>query len=89
MFRAEAEGLAALGRAGAPVPKVVFTGARSGDAVIEMERLDLGAAPDWPALGRVVAALHRNTAPRHGWDNDNWIGLAPQENGWRERNNFV
>ncbi|MGW8270150.1 MAG: fructosamine kinase family protein [Burkholderiales bacterium] len=84
MFRAEAEGLAALGRAGAPVPEVHFTGARSGEAVIEMQRLDLGAPPDWPALARIVAALHRNTAPQYGWESDNWIGLAPQENGWRE-----
>jgi len=84
MFGAEAEGLAALRRAGAPVPRVYFAGERAGEAVIEMERLDLGAPPDWPALGHIVAALHRNTAPRYGWGNDNWIGLAPQENGWYE-----
>jgi protein-ribulosamine 3-kinase len=84
MFRAEADGLGALRRAGAPVPTVYFTGERSGEALIEMQRLDLGAPPDWTALGRIVAALHRNTAPRYGWETDNWIGLGPQENGWCE-----
>ncbi len=84
MYRAEAEGLAALAAAGAPVPRVIAVGERSGEAVIEMQRLDLGGAPDWPALGQAMAALHRhpNTPPRFGWARDNWIGLAPQANGW-------
>lgn len=55
---------------------------REGRAFIEMERLALGARPDWPALARMLAALHRHTAERYGWDGDNWIGLAPQKNGW-------
>lgn len=83
MVRAEAEGLAALAAAGVPVPQVSFVGERGGEAMIEMERLDLGAQPDWPALGRMLAALHRHTAVRYGWETDNWIGLAPQANGWR------
>ncbi|MEJ2173592.1 MAG: fructosamine kinase family protein, partial [bacterium] len=62
MYRAEAEGLAALAAAGVPVPRVTFVGERSGESMIEMERLDFGAQPDWPALARVVAALHRNAA---------------------------
>lgn len=82
MFCAEAEGLAALAAAGMPVPRLYFAGARAGAALIELERLDLGAAPDWPALGRLLAELHRHTAARYGWENDNWIGLAPQANGW-------
>lgn len=84
MFRAEAEGLAALARAGVPVPKVHFAGERAGEALIAMEHLELGAPADWPALGRILAALHRNTVARYGWESDNWIGLAPQENGWRD-----
>jgi protein-ribulosamine 3-kinase len=82
MVRAEAEGLAALANAGVPAPRVLSVGERAGEAFIEMQRLDLGAHPDWPALGQVLAALHRNTAARYGWASDNWIGLAPQENGW-------
>jgi len=84
MYRAEAEGLAALAAAGVPVPQVTFVGERCGEAMIEMERLDLGAQPDWPALGRILAALHRNSRARYGWATDNWIGLAPQRNGWDE-----
>jgi fructosamine-3-kinase len=57
---------------------------RHGPTFIEMEHLVLGAKPDWPAMGRMLAALHRNTSERYGWDTDNWIGLAPQVNGWSD-----
>ena len=30
----------------------------------------------------MLARLHRHTSDRFGWASDNWIGLAPQENGW-------
>ena len=30
----------------------------------------------------MVAGVHRCTGPRFGWERDNWIGLAPQRNGW-------
>jgi len=30
----------------------------------------------------MLAALHRHTSDRFGWGTDNWIGLAPQKNGW-------
>jgi protein-ribulosamine 3-kinase len=83
MFRAEAEGLAALAAAGVPVPRVYAVRVQAGEARIEMQRLALGATADWAALARTVAALHRNTAARFGWDTDNWIGLAPQTNGWQ------
>lgn len=82
MYRAEAEGLAALAAAGVPVPRVYAAGEHCGAAMIEMDRLALGARPDWPALGRMLATLHRHTAVRYGWEADNWIGLAPQTNGW-------
>lgn len=49
-----------------------------------LERLALGARADWPAMARMLAALHRNTSPRFGWATDNWIGLAPQRNGWSD-----
>jgi fructosamine-3-kinase len=35
-------------------------------------------------MGRMLAALHRNTSERFGWASDNWIGLSPQANGWSE-----
>ena len=57
---------------------------RGADAYFEMERLELGAPADWAALARMLADMHRNIGPRFGWPTDNWIGLAPQKNGWRD-----
>ena len=82
MYAAEAEGLAALRAAGVRAPEPFAHGVRGGEAFIEMERLALGAAADWPALARMLAGLHRNTGKQFGWENDNWIGLSPQKNGW-------
>jgi len=82
MYAAEAEGLAALREAGARAPEPLAHGVRGEEAFIEMERLELGAAADWGALARMLAALHRRSGPRFGWHADNWIGLAPQKNGW-------
>ena len=84
MYRSEADGLAALRAAGARAPEPISYGVRAGEAFIEMERLALGGRADWPALARMLAALHRHSAPRFGWETDNWIGLAPQKNGWSE-----
>lgn len=84
MYAAEAEGLRALRAAGVRAPEPFDHGIRGGKAFIEMERLELGARADWPAMGRMLAALHRNTADRFGWKSDNWIGLGPQKNGWCE-----
>ena len=80
MYAAEAEGLLALRAAGVRVPEPYAHGVRDGEAFIEMERLDLGGPPDWPALACMLAGMHRNTAERYGWENDNWIGLSPQRN---------
>jgi fructosamine-3-kinase len=82
MYAAEAEGLRALRAAGVSAPEPFDHGVRGGTAFIEMERLELGGRADWPSLGRMLAALHRNTSDRIGWQSDNWIGLAPQKNGW-------
>jgi protein-ribulosamine 3-kinase len=89
MYAAEAEGLSALRAAGVRAPEPFDHGLRGGKAFIEMERLQLGGRADWPAMARMLAALHRNTsdremenAGRFGWNSDNWIGLSPQRNGW-------
>jgi protein-ribulosamine 3-kinase len=89
MYAAEVEGLRALRAAGARAPEPFDHGLRGATAFIEMERLALGARADWPAMGRMLAALHRNTsdremenAGRFGWKSDNWIGLSTQQNGW-------
>ncbi|MEA5475655.1 fructosamine kinase family protein [Synechococcus sp. CCY9201] len=40
----------------------------------------------WQQLGRSLALLHRRSLDgvdaRYGWPQDNWIGAAPQVNGW-------
>jgi protein-ribulosamine 3-kinase len=84
MFAAEFEGLLALRGAGIRAPEPFAHGVRGGRAFIEMEHLALGGAPDWPALGRMLARLHRATGERFGWASDNWIGLSPQANGWSD-----
>ncbi len=82
--RIEADGLAALRAAGAPVPAVL---AAEGDLLV-LERVPDGPGPptaaDWEALGTALAELHRTTATAYGWHCDNLIGSLPQRNGWWE-----
>jgi len=80
MYAAEAEGLHALRAAGVRAPEPVAHGVHDGAAFIEMERLALGARPDWPAMAEMLARLHRSVSSRFGWASDNWIGLSPQKN---------
>ena len=75
----EADGLAALAAAGAPVPAVVA----AHGSVLVLERVgDPAGPPDWAGLGRAVARLHRTTGPRYGWPRDNSGGRIAQVNGW-------
>ena len=80
-FAAEAAGLEAL-RPHIRVPQVLDLGVKGGKAFILLEHLDLGYSGDYAALGRMLARLHRQSAPRFGWARDNYIGLSPQQNGW-------
>jgi len=80
-FAAEAHGLEAL-RPHIRVPKVLDLGIKGGKAFILLEHLDLRGGGDYAALGRMLAAVHRQTGPRFGWARDNYIGLAQQQNGW-------
>ena len=74
----EADGLAALAAAGTPVPAVLGVAGR----VLVLEHV--GGPPDWPALGRAIAGLHRVTGPRFGWHRDNYQGLTAQDNRWSD-----
>jgi len=80
-FAAEADGLEAL-RPYIRVPRVLERGVKEGEAFILLERLDLTRSGDYAAMGRMLAALHRQSGPRFGWHRDNYIGSTPQENGW-------
>jgi fructosamine-3-kinase len=74
----EADGLAALAAAGAPVPAVLGVAGH----VLVLERV--GGPPDWPALGRAIARLHQTTGSRFGWHRDNFQGMTRQHNGWSD-----
>lgn len=74
----EADGLAALTAAGAPVPAVL--GAAAHTLVLEFVTGD----PDWAGLGRAVARLHRTVADRFGWPIPNFHGRFPQDNTWTD-----
>ena len=78
-YAAEADGLEAL-RPHIRVPAVLDRG----ETYIRLEFLQLQRGGDWAALGRMLAKLHRVTGPRFGWHRDNYIGLAPQINSWRD-----
>lgn len=39
---------------------------------------------DWEALGRGLAELHRRSAERFGFPEDNYCGLTPQANAWSD-----
>jgi fructosamine-3-kinase len=74
----EADGLAALAAAGAPVPAVLGVAGH----VLVLEHV--GGPPDWAGLGRAIARLHRSTGDRFGWHRDNVQGLTVQPNGWSD-----
>ncbi|RME07342.1 MAG: ketosamine-3-kinase [Anaerolineae bacterium] len=83
MFAREAEGLAALARAGGPrVPRVYLVGR---DFLLLEDLAPQGRRADfWELLGRQLAALHNCTAERFGFAHDNYIGSTPQPNPWTE-----
>lgn len=73
--RLEAEGLTALGDAGAPVPAVLHVA----PDLLVLEHV--AGEPAWEELGRRLAAVHRADAgDTFGWHCDNVIGSLPQRN---------
>ncbi|MFP4494915.1 MAG: fructosamine kinase family protein [Halochromatium sp.] len=86
MFEAEAAGLAEMAATNSiRVPAPICTGRIGQQAFIAMEHIDLGGARgDTAAAGRQLAAMHRTTRERFGWDRDNTIGSTPQPNAERD-----
>jgi fructosamine-3-kinase len=72
----EAEGLSALGAAGAPVPTVLAVA----PDVLVLEAV--GGPPAWEQLGTALAEVHATHGPAFGWHRDNVIGPLPQRNAW-------
>lgn len=84
LYRAEADGLAALAACPAiRVPAMIGMGCAGSHAYLILEYLDLaplapGAAA--AAAGAALAEVHRLRAQEHGWPDDNFIGNTPQHN---------
>ncbi|SBO43540.1 fructosamine kinase family protein [Cyanobium sp. NIES-981] len=92
MLEAEATGLEALATWSPPellVPLPLACGVVGDRAVLVLPWLSLqGGGAGWALLGRGLARLHRNSLGGHagcgfGFPADNFIGSAPQANGWR------
>jgi len=87
LFASEAEGLAAIGAAGAVrVPAVVAQGGDGETAWLVLEWLELAGldAKSGARLGHALAAQHRLPQEKFGWGRDNFIGATPQLNGWSD-----
>ncbi len=81
MFVAEAEGLKALGEAGAlRIPQPLCWGEDGQQAWLVMESLELGGSGDAVALAEGLAGVHRIRSAHFGWHRDNTIGSTPQIN---------
>ena len=94
MFESEAAGLEALAAAGViHTPGVICVGMTETHTYLVLEYLPLKNTGDQALAGRQLAALHRTTNRRYGWNRDNTIGATPQPNEpcdswidfWRER----
>ena len=81
MFAAEALGLRELQDSHTlRVPETVCWGDDGESAYLVLEDLELGGRGDLAALGEGLAAMHRVTRERFGWDTDNTIGSTLQIN---------
>jgi fructosamine-3-kinase len=83
MFEAEAAGLAEIAKSNSVrVPRPICTGRHGGQAYLVLEYLEFGGGGDKAdaLLGRQLAAMHRATHARFGWQRDNTIGSTPQIN---------
>ncbi len=84
MFAVEAAGLEALAATRTlRVPQVIAHGNADGQSYLVLEYLDLHTHGDARRLGEQLAALHRCSADRFGFAQDNFIGSTPQPNRWQ------
>jgi len=86
-LEAEADGLAALRRAGAiALPEVLAHGVAGADAFLVVEWIEFAqkSREAERRLGTALARLHRATGDAFGWHRDNYIGRTPQPNGRSE-----
>ncbi|WP_341503883.1 fructosamine kinase family protein [Gallaecimonas sp. GXIMD4217] len=88
ILASEAFGLAELAKTGqVRVPEVVTQGQTEAFSYLVLEYLPLGQPEKgaWQKLGELLAALHgRTDQAMYGFDEDNFIGLTDQRNGWHK-----
>ena len=85
MLAAEASGLDALAATRTlRVPHPVAHGIAAEHSFLVLEYLDLASQGDARLLGEQLAALHRHSASRFGFAQDNFIGTTPQPNPWTD-----
>ena len=87
LLEAEADGLAAIAKAGAVrVPAILAQGGDDDHAWLVLEWLELAplSGASGAALGAALAAQHRLSFAKFGWERDNFIGATPQKNGWHD-----
>lgn len=87
MYRAEKDGLLLLkDKSALKIPDIVNFGKIDRQAYIIMDHIDVvPVTPSyWKSLGTGLAQLHKNTASRHGLDQNNFIGSLEQKNDFDE-----
>ncbi len=84
LWRREAAGLDALRVDGGPAVPAVHA---AGTDFLLLEDFPLPVPDDgpfWDDLARRLAILHSHTAPRFGFEFDNFLGTLPQRNPWTD-----
>ena len=85
MFVAEAKALAIMASTKTiKIPKPICVGDDGTQSYIVMEYLDMSGSLNQTLLGEQLAAMHRVTADRFGWEIDNTIGATHQPNAWQQ-----
>lgn len=85
MFDAEALGLQAMVASNTiKVPIPICSGEDQLQSYIVMEYLDMSGRADQAVLGEQLAAMHKVTVDRYGWEIDNTIGDTHQPNPWQD-----
>jgi protein-ribulosamine 3-kinase len=85
MFVAEVAGLNAIAASDSiRVPQAIAHGTADGISFLVLEHLQLSGRGNARQLGEQLAAMHRHTADRFGFSQDNFIGTTPQPNDWTD-----
>jgi protein-ribulosamine 3-kinase len=85
MFVAEAAGLDAIAATNTiRVPRPIAHGSAGGQSYLVLEHLELSSRGDAKLLGVQLAALHHCEGKSFGFAQDNFIGITPQPNNWKD-----